>query len=226
MDYAEAVEKAPPGWSHFTMRDVARLREDVRRHELASVPADEPDERVLRGLFWTLVYHLEPEKWDELVSAEPIHPEIIAALPSRATTAIDVGAGSGRLTGYLAERCPEVVAVEPSDGLRAILTSRLPAVRAIGAWAEALPIEDGWSDLTAACGTFGPEPQILAELRRVTRPGGHVALVSPERPEWFEANGWRRITAPPIAALPHAGWIEGFFGPLDPPHEMVLIQVG
>ena len=226
MDYEEAVAKAPPGWSHFSIDDVARLPQKVRRHELARVPPHEPDERVLRALFWTLVYHLEPEKWDQLAGVEPIHPDLIAALPPRAATAIDVGAGSGRLTRHLVERCPEVVAIEPSNGLRAILTARLPAVRAVNAWAEALPIPDGWSELTSACGAFGPDTQIVGELQRVTKRGGHVALISPEQPEWFEANGWRRINAPPIAASPHAAWIEEFFGPLDPPHEMVLIRIG
>lgn len=226
MDYAEAVEKAPPGWRHFTMVDIARLPEGVRNHELARVPPHEPDERVIRALFWTLVYHLEPEMWDELARAEPIHPAMVAALPRGAATALDVGAGSGRLTAHLAELCPTVTAVEPSSGLRGILASRLPNVRAVDAWAEALPIEDGWSELTAVCGAFGPDPQIIAELERVTRQGGHVVLISPEQPEWFEANGWRRIVAPSIPPLPHAGWIDDFFGPLDPPHEMVLIRVG
>lgn len=226
MDYAEAVETAPPGWRHFSIEDVARLPEKVRRHELAHVPPHEPDDRVVRAMFWTLVYHLEPQKWDALASAEPIHPYVIDALPRRAATAIDVGAGSGRLSEHLAQRCPEVLAVEPSDGLRAILTSRLPTVRAIDAWAEAMPVEDGWSELTAACGALGPDPDIIAELRRVTKLGGHVVLISPEEPEWFESNGWRRITAPSIAALPHASWIDEFFGPLDPPHELVLIRVG
>ena len=66
MDYAEAVEKAPPGWRHFGIHDVARLPDDVRTRELSRIPSGEPDDRVVRALFWTLVYHLEPERWDEL----------------------------------------------------------------------------------------------------------------------------------------------------------------
>ena len=225
MDYAEAVETAPPGWRHFSVRDIDRLPEEVRARGLAHTPSNEPDERVLRAMFWTLVYHLEPERWDELARFEPIHPDLVAALPDGATTAIDVGAGSGRLTAHLATRARDVIAVEPSAGLRSILTRRLPGIRALNAWAEALPIEDGWSQLTAACGAFGPDRAVMAELARVTARGGWIALISPEHPEWFEANGWLRITAPPMEAPAHPGWIDDFFGPPDPPHEMVLTEV-
>jgi SAM-dependent methyltransferase len=225
MDYAEAVDKAPPGWRHFTIDDLSRLPVEVRRREMARIPPDEPDERVLRAMFWTLVFHLEPEKWDALARAEPVHPELVELLP-RSRTALDVGAGSGRLTQHLVSRCDEVVAVEPAAGLRRMLVERMPSVRAVDAWAEALPIADGWSELTAACGAFGPEPKILRELERVTSAGGRIVLISPEQPGWFAANGWRRITAQAIDPLPHPAWVDDFFGRLDPPREMVVLDVG
>ena len=178
-----------------------------------------------RALFWTLIYHLEPAKWDDLARSEPIHPDLIAALPTNATTAIDVGAGSGRLTAHLAKRSPDVIAIEPSAGLRSILTRRLPDVHAMDGWAEAIPVEDGWSQLTAACGAFGPDLAVILELARVTARGGCIALINPEHPEWFEASGWQRITAPPMEAPAHPRWIDEFFGPPDPPHEMVLTEV-
>jgi SAM-dependent methyltransferase len=226
MDYAEAVDKAPPGWRHFTMDDLARLPGEVRRREMARIPPDEPAERVLRAMFWTLVYHLEPEKWDELSRVEPIHADLIAALPTTAASALDIGAGSGRLTAHLVGRAADVVAVEPSAGLRAILSRRLPTVRAVDGWAESLPVGDGWSTLTTACGTLDYEPNVVGELRRVTASGGRIALISPEHPEQFEAEGWTRISAPRPKPLLHAAWIDDFFGELDPPHEMVMIHVG
>jgi SAM-dependent methyltransferase len=225
VEFDEAVEKAPPGWSHFTEDDVARLPAGVRQHELTRVPAGAHGERLVRGLFWTLVYHLEPERWDELSQYEPIHPELIAALPAAMDTAVDVGAGSGRLTAHLVTRSRQAVAVEPSAGLRAILEKRLPGVDCIAAWAEDLPLGDGIAQLTAACGAFGPDPAIVAELRRITAPGGTIALISPEQPGWFEAQGWRRISLPPLPAPDHPQALEDFFGPLDPPHELVMISV-
>src|SRR5437868_5969865 len=112
---------------------------------MARVPAGEAGDRLVRALFWTLVYHLEPEKWDEL---------------------------------------------------------------------------------TRLCGAFGPDEVVLAEMRRVTARGGWIALISPESPDWFEEQGWRHITAPALPAPDHPPWIDEFFGPLDPPHELVMVQVG
>jgi len=222
MDFEEAVEKAPPGWRHFHVEDIDRLPSAVRAHELARVPRDETEERILRGLFWTFVYHLEPDRWDELARHEPIAARLLDALPQQVLTAVDVGAGSGRLTEHLVTRTRRTIAVEPSAGLRALLTQRLPRVRVLAGWAERLPLRDRTSQLTAACGAFGADPEILAELERVTVPGGTIALVSPEQPDWFAERGWERVSVSPQNPPPHPAWLDDFFGPLDPPHEMVM----
>ena len=232
MDYASAVASAPEGWRHFELADVQRLPASARSRALAAVPpqelkllesGDEPArERVRRALFWTLVYHLEPDRWEQLAQVEPIHPGLLDALPHEARRAIDVGAGTGRLTAHLVERCREVIAVEPVLGMARILQEKVVTAHAVAAWAEALPIPDGWSDLTIACGAFGPEPAILDEMFRVTKGDGLIALISPEQPEVFESMGWRRVSLEPRPAPIHEGWIDEFFGPLDPPHEMVF----
>ena len=225
MDYEEAVATAPPGWRHFSIRDVERLPDAVRRREMARIPRGEGDDRVVRALFWTLVYHLAPEKWNELARFEPIHPALVEALPQSLDTALDVGAGSGRLTAHLVARCRHVTAIEPSTGLLALLRRRLPQVALVAGWAEALPVKDHWSQLTTSCASFGPDPAVLSELRRVTAPGGMIALVNPEDPDWFEAHGWQRTTAPPMPAPEHPRWIDEFFGPLDPPRELLTTRV-
>jgi SAM-dependent methyltransferase len=239
MNYHFYVEHAPPGWRHFGIEDLARLPAAVREHEMKAVPHAErmlfesrdpgAAERVMRAFFWTLVYHLEPDRWDALAQVEPIHPEVIAALcevmaglPAKATRAIDVGAGSGRLTQHLVGRCGHVIAIEPASGLRARIKERFPTVETVAGWAEALPLADGCSDLTAACSAVGPEPDVLTELERVTTVGGVVALISPEDPEWFEAHGWSRLTSPPLAPLAHPPWIEEFFGPLECRRDLVM----
>lgn len=225
MDYATAVRLAPLGWRHFRADDVARLPRGVREHELARIPPGEPDDRVVRALFWTLVYHLEPERWDELSRAEPVDPALIESLPRDVAVAIDVGAGSGRLTHHLCGRARRVVAVEPSLPLGARLMRRLPEVPVVAGWAEALPLPSRFAELTTACAAFGPDASVLAELERVTAPGGWIALVNPEQPEWFEANGWERTSFPGAAAAPHAPWIDAFFGPPDPPRELLMRRV-
>ncbi len=235
MEYERAVETAPPGWRHFTMSDLHRLPAWVRDHELARVPGAERDllaagdrevrDRVLRAFFWTLVYPLEPKMWDELARAEPIHPDLLAALPTAPGRVLEIGAGSGRLTAHLAGRCTPLIAIEPSAGLRRLLRRRLADVCVVAAWAEALPFQDAWSQLTTACGGLGPDPTVLHELERVTGGGGEIVLISPEQPEWFEGNGWRRLSFDPLPAPPHDDWLDGFFGPLDPPHELVSRRI-
>ena len=232
MDYAEAVEGAPAGWTHFTWADVERLPHAVFSHELARVPAHErrlidrgePSalERFTRATFWTLVYHLEADRWDELARAEPIHPRLLQALPQHRGLSLDVGAGSGRLTQVLIRRSEHVIAIEPSLPLGSILARRLPSAGVVSAWAENLPLPARCADLTAACGALGPDPAVLEELNRVTKYGGCIAMISPEKPEWFEAQGWSRVAVDPIAPRRRAAWIEEFFGPLDPPHVMFM----
>src|SRR5205814_9415494 len=97
---------------------------------MARIPDGEPGERIIRALFWTLVYHLEPEKWDELTRFEPLHPDLIASLPDSVDVAVDIGVGSGRLSQHRVRRAPRVIAIEPSDGRRTMLPRRLPQVTA------------------------------------------------------------------------------------------------
>jgi SAM-dependent methyltransferase len=224
VDYEQAVAKAPPGWRHFGFDDVGRRPPAVRAHEMARVPPGESPDRIVRALFWTLVYHLEPEKWDELARHEPIHPDLLDALPASVGVALDVGAGSGRLTRHLVSRSGRTLAIEPAAGLREMLRRRFPDVEVVAGWAEKLPVVDGLCTLTASCGVVGPDPTVLAELRRVTRPGGMIALISPEDPDWFEAIGWERITRPPLPTPEHPSWLDEFFGPLDPPRELLIMR--
>lgn len=136
MDFEKAVATAPPGWTHFQFADLDRLPPAVRLREMERVPradrqlveAGDPDAkvRVLRAAFWSLVYHLEPHLWDELSRVEPIHTALLAALPDSPELALDIGAGSGRLTAHLVGQCRHVVAIEPSIGLRSVLHRRLP----------------------------------------------------------------------------------------------------
>lgn len=235
MDYEQAVEAAPSGWRHFNIADIDRLPAWVRAHELGRVPADEREavadgdtnaaERILRALFWTLVYNLEPSWWDALSQAEPIHPGLLAALPQSRSRVLEVGAGTGRLTAHLAVSGGSVLAVEPAPALAALLRARLPQVHIVAAWAEALPVQDGWSQLTAACGLGAAEPALLKELERVTAPGGDIVLISPESAQSFEDIGWQRLTLERPAPPPHPSWIDDFFGNPDPPHELVSKRI-
>ncbi len=234
MTYSESVAAAPPGAATFSRADLDRLPPEARTGLLAGVPAEERElleqgdtaatGRVLRACFWTLVYHLLPYRWDELSQVEPIHPGVLEALPADGARVLEVGAGSGRLTANLASRARSLIAVEPVEPLREILRARVPGIAVLDAVAQDLPVADRWADLSVSCASLGPDLACVRELERCTRRGGIVALISPEHPEWFESHGWRRLRFDPSAVVvpPHDPALEAFFGPLDPPHELLL----
>ncbi len=232
MDYFQTASDAPPGWQRYTLDDVARLPTPY----LAAVPSGEREaaargngeaaERLRRALFWPMVYELEPELWDALSQAEPIHPDILKRLETDGRRVLEVAAGSGRLTVYLCPRAAELVCVEPSSGLRRILVSRCATADIRPGFFDALPIVDDWADLTVSCASFRPDPGAVLELERATAPGGVIALISPESPEWFEARGWDRLSFDPadVVIPPHDPELEAIFGPFDPPHDLLWLH--
>ena len=112
--------------------------------------------------------------------SEPLARQTAALLDLRpGQRALDVGCGPGALTAVLAEvlGAAGVVAVDPSESFVTAVRSRLPEVDVRRAPAEQLPFEDGGFDATAAqlVVHFMDDPVAgLAEMRRVTRPGGPV----------------------------------------------------
>jgi SAM-dependent methyltransferase len=90
--------------------------------------------------------------------------------------AVDLAAGTGRLTEELAKRCGDVVAVEPVGEMRAHI-SATPDVRA--GTAEDLPLRDGEAAavfVAEAYHWFDPDPA-LPEIARVLRPAGGLAIL-------------------------------------------------
>jgi SAM-dependent methyltransferase len=229
VDYFQAASTAPPGWQRYSLDDIDRLPtqylEGVPTGERVAAARGNADaaERLRRALFWPMVYELEPELWDALSQAEPIHPGILAQLEIEGRRVLEVAAGSGRLTVYLCPRASELVCIEPSSGLRRILVSRCPAADIRSGFFHALPIVDGWADLTVSCASIPPDLDAILELERATAPGGVIALISPESPDWFETRGWERLRFDPtdVVINPHDPELEAIFGQLDPPHELL-----
>lgn len=93
--------------------------------------------------------------------------------------ALDVGCGPGALTGVLVERLgiENVEAVDPSPQFVETITQRLPGLSVQQGSAEHLPHDDGSFDVALAqlVVHFMTDPVAgIAELARVTRPGGTV----------------------------------------------------
>ncbi len=93
---------------------------------------------------------------------------------------LDVGTGIGSLALAVATRCSEVVGIDPSSGYIEHARKRTtdPRVRFEVGDAQKLPYPDASFDkcLALLVINFIPDAsKAVAEMRRVTRPGGHVA---------------------------------------------------
>ena len=194
--------------------------------------------RLVRALFWFMVYELVPERWDDLASIEPVHPRAIEFLKPDGIRILELGAGSGRLTLAIAGRASQILAIEPSPPLRRMLRRRLELVNrsaaVVAATTQALPVPDGWADLAVACSSCGPDaplggPRALREMRRCVRDGGMLVLIGPRRPSWFVAHGFKRQDFGRLEMNHRSGptrvELERFFGRLRPPHEIVFRKV-
>jgi SAM-dependent methyltransferase len=96
--------------------------------------------------------------------------------PAGATSALDLGAGTGILTAGLLDLGLDVTSVEPLGAMRALIPS---GARALDGNAEAIPLADASVDAVfvgQAWHWFDPA-LALVETRRVLRPGGTMALM-------------------------------------------------
>jgi len=192
------------------------------QHAPAAAPGDDPAIRwarraTLDALFWELTYWKTPELYEALTEGEHIHPGVFRSLAPWLTgaTALDVGAGTGRATfACLRQGARRVIAVEPSPGLRQMLQRKAAALGVAGSPSSArvaprpgrfdsLPLPDACVDISLSCSAFTAEPTQggeagLAELRRVTRRGGHIVVIWP-RPcdhDWYAAHGFAYTSIP------------------------------
>jgi SAM-dependent methyltransferase len=121
-------------------------------------------------------------------------PHVIEAIAGAAggPRLLDVGAGTGRISEPLLRAGLDVVAVEPLDGMRAVLARAIGAGRALAGRAETLPLPDASVD-GAVCGDawhWFDAPRAADELARVVRPGGGV-VVGISHLRWLDADGPR-----------------------------------
>lgn len=144
---------------------------------------------------------------DEAASAydagrSAIPPALVDALGLTARSRVlDLGAGTGLLTGALIDAGHDVIAVEPMPAMRAQLVRRVGADRALEGSAEAIPLPAASVDAVTVADAFHwfDGDAAVAEIHRVLRPGGHCTLLWrmaewPDAPAWWRAL-WARLDA-------------------------------
>ncbi len=93
-----------------------------------------------------------------------------------AATVLDLAAGTGKLTRPLLATGARVIAVEPLAEMRALLPRE---ARSLEGTAERIPLDAAAVDAVTVAQAFHwfDGPRALAEIHRVLRPGGELALV-------------------------------------------------
>lgn len=213
---ARCLHKAPSCVVERIEQHIPPLQRACFLHELrcplSQDVADAACREILDALFWELTYWKTPELYEQLTAGEQLHPGIFQRLQPDicGKIVLDVGAGSGRASfaclHYDAER---VYAVEPSPGLLRILERkrvRLPhgerIISLVGRF-DAIPLEENSVDITLSCSAFTASPEQggepgLAEMKRVTKPGGKVVVIWPriEDHDWLAAHGFQCVALP------------------------------
>ena len=102
-----------------------------------------------------------------------------------AQVVLELGAGTGKLTGVIAALGHDVHATDPDPAMLAILERQLPGVRTAQASAEEIPLADGSVDVVVAAQDFHwfDLDRALPEIARVLTPGGRICLVWNARDE-------------------------------------------
>ena len=130
--------------------------------------------------------------------ARPTYPPdavawLVAALGlGPGVRAVDLAAGTGKLTRLLAPTGAHLVAVEPVAGMRRVLVATQPGVAVLAATAEALPLRARALDAVTVAQAFHwfDADAAFAELARVLRPSGRVGLIwnaRDRRVAWVDA---------------------------------------
>ncbi|NED10769.1 class I SAM-dependent methyltransferase [Streptomyces sp. SID9124] len=141
----------------------------------------------------------------QYAAARPSYPdalfdavEDIAGRPLRGARTLDVGAGTGISTRRLLDRGARVVAVEPGPGMAAQLRRDLPDVPLVRGDGNRLPFATASADLItyAQSWHWTDHARAGAEVRRVLRPGGTLALwwnVADSTVPWLAAQEQRLL---------------------------------
>ena len=140
---------------------------------------------------------------------------------------LDLAAGTGKLTRQLVARFARVIAVEPLDGMRAVLERLVPKAETLTGTATEIPLVDDVVDAVFVGEAFHwfADDEAVGEIARVLRPRGELAILfnqadgtlDPPLPQAFEdAYNAIAIKKPPEYTVRSGLWRAPFPGPFGP----------
>jgi SAM-dependent methyltransferase len=100
-------------------------------------------------------------------------------IPPGAQAVLDLAAGTGAVTRMLAGRAPGIIAVEPDERMRAVLSAGCPAATVLAGQGEDIPLPDASVDvvvISSAWHWLDPE-RAVPEITRVLRVGGVLGVI-------------------------------------------------
>jgi SAM-dependent methyltransferase len=100
-------------------------------------------------------------------------------LPAGVPVVLDLAAGTGAVTRELVARAQRIIAVEPDERMRAVLTARCPAAEVLAGCGEDIPLPDASVDtvvISAAWHWLNPD-HAVPEITRVLRVGGVLGVI-------------------------------------------------
>ena len=145
---------------------------------------------------------------------------------------LDLAAGTGKLTRQLVARYGRAIAVEPLDGMRAVLERIVPDAEALKGTATEIPLEDSSVDAVFVGEAFHwfANDEAIQEIARVLRPRGVLAILfnqldgdfEPPLPQAFwDAYDAGAVKKPPEQTVRTGLWRAPFPGPFEP-----LVELG
>lgn len=100
-------------------------------------------------------------------------------IPPEATAVLDLAAGTGAVTRELCGRAARVVAVEPDERMRAVLTARCPRAEVLAGRGEDIPLPDASVDavVIASAWHWLDPVRAVPEITRVLRARGALGVI-------------------------------------------------
>jgi SAM-dependent methyltransferase len=155
------------------------------------------------------------EAWSEIQEGQcrPLFEAALAAIaPGPRTRLLDAGCGSGLALQLAAARGATVAGIDASRALLAVACHRVPDADLRIGELEELPYADAAFDVATAFNSvqYAADPgRALAELGRVVRPGGEIAVATWGQPERCEITpvlgAVGPLLPPPPPGAPHEG---------------------